>query len=398
MSVKPKIRKKRRALIKHAASVTALAALYAAETSKNPRQGNIFRGSFDFMAFSSTVSDTQFRRMYRMSRKTFQTLAALLIGDDLRVFDDRRGRFGAREKLSMTIRWLAGGSYLDVAINHHCAPQTLYSFIEETMKEMDRKLKIRFPVESPDELEKNSHAFSRGRSPLTGCVGAIDGIAIAIQEPETCNSQTYYNRKGFFALNVQALADPFYRFLYISSNSPGSTHDSTAFSMTDLCKVLESGALRYPYWIAGDEAYTATQYILTPWPGSRLDAAKDTFNYWKSSARIFVEQTFGIFVARWGIFWRKLRVPLVKATLIIHVCAKVHNFIIENESSGIIVPPRSNVDTLRFNGTTYPQVFLQDECDINEREHHRRRDLEICTLRDQFTEEIRALGLRRPRI
>ena len=112
-----------------------------------------------------------------------------------------------------------------------------------------------------------------------------------------------------------------------------------------------------------------------------------------------MEQTFGIFIARWGIFWRKLRVPLEKATLSIHVCAKLHNFILNNEGvSAIDVPMLTNEHSSTPSSSTTMDIFWQDECDTDDTLHRRRRDLEVCEIREQFTQEIRAQGLKRPTI
>jgi hypothetical protein len=35
-------------------------------------------------------------------------------------------------------------------------------------------------------------------------------------------------------------------------------------------------------------------------------AAKDSFNFWQSHARIKIECVFGEMSARWGVFWRPL--------------------------------------------------------------------------------------------
>ena len=106
---------------------------------------------------------------------------------------------------------------------------------------------------------------------LKNCVGALDGIAVGILDPAhgaVPNPPTYYNRKGFFSLNVQAMCDSEYRFLYVSSVNPGSTHDSTAFGMSSLCRMLfrESSRLRNDFWIAGDNAYVCSNTLGTPWP------------------------------------------------------------------------------------------------------------------------------------
>jgi hypothetical protein len=52
--------------------------------------------------------------------------------------------------------------------------------------------------------------FNRLRnSPFYGVIGAIDGISVAIRAPspsECPNLRSFFNRKGFVAINVQAVA------------------------------------------------------------------------------------------------------------------------------------------------------------------------------------------------
>lgn len=66
---------------------------------------------------------------------------------------------------------------------------------------------IAFPTSLP-ACAYQSDLFSRGgRNPLRGCLSAIDGIAVKIQRPsvqDAPNPMSYYNRKGFFALNARA--------------------------------------------------------------------------------------------------------------------------------------------------------------------------------------------------
>jgi DDE superfamily endonuclease len=46
--------------------------------------------------------------------------------------------------------------------------------------------------------------------------------------------QKYYNRKGFYALSIQACVSAYYKIIYVSAKHAGSTHDSTAFMSTPL--------------------------------------------------------------------------------------------------------------------------------------------------------------------
>jgi DDE superfamily endonuclease len=208
-------------------------------------------------------------------------------------------------------------------------------------------------------LQNNSDGLSRfGRSPLYGCTGAIDGIAIRIQEPargSIPNQSTYYNRKEFFALAVQSMCDNRYVFTFASAISPGSTHDSVSFGISSLSRLLfqRDGGLLPGYWIAADDANVCRDRFLTPWPGRNLSRSKNSFNYWQSSARIYIEQAFGMLVARCGVIWHPLRVPIDKAGIIVIVYMKLHNVIIEccemslvSSGSVLCVPDPSGFDNV----------------------------------------------------
>jgi len=182
---------------------------------------------------------------------------------------------------------------------------------------------IHFPS-TPAEFAAQSELFSRGgRSPLRGCVSAIDGIALRIRRPrvsEVPNPSSYWTRKGFFAINVQAAVGGDYRVHLLSTVTAGSCHDSTAFSASGLAELLaRDDGLPRGYWVAGDDAYIAGERLLTPWPGTNLPWDKDSYNYYHSSSRTFVEQVFGQVVGRWGILWRSVRFSVSRASLILRV-------------------------------------------------------------------------------
>ena len=104
---------------------------------------------------------------------------------------------------------------------------------------------------------------------------------------------------------MQAVCDSDYRFTFSSTSCPGSTHDSVAFVASRLSRFLERPAkegLPDGYWIAEDEAYSCCDRVLTPWPGRGNFREKYCFNYWLSSARIHIEQVFGLLVGRLGYF------------------------------------------------------------------------------------------------
>ena len=91
-----------------------------------------------------------------------------------------------------------------------------------------------------------------------------------------------------------------------------------------------------------DEAYSSIggDQHLTPFSSHQLKKARRTshalyekmlcFNNFLSSHRITIERAFGIFCAKWGILWRPLEHSIGINTLILRVCAKLHNKSIEH--------------------------------------------------------------------
>lgn len=153
---------------------------------------------------------------------------------------------------------------------------------------------------------------------MKGCCDPLDGLAMKIQEPyraDVPNSSTYYNWKGYFALNMQDMCDCAYRFQYVSAVNPRSTQDSMEFAMSGISMLISSqiGSVLCGYWIAVDDAYCCNNWISTPLPCRQIRVLQDSFNYWLYSARIHIEQAFGMLVRRWDILWRPLFFLVAKA-------------------------------------------------------------------------------------
>ena len=133
----------------------------------------------------------------------------------------------------------------------------------------------------------------------------------------------------------------------------GSTHDSQAWRRSELYAFIDGmGGLPWGYWIAGDEAYANSNWLLTPYSASSRGSwatrvYKDSFNFHQSSQRITVECAFGILVKRWGILWRSLEVALPNVKRVIGACVALHNICIDARESSALgadmsLPPGVN--------------------------------------------------------
>jgi hypothetical protein len=363
------------------------------------RAANRLRARLNWADHNARFTDGEFRRFYRMNRATFAGLCDLLRPDLQR--DEAMAQRGSpggaiapELQLSIALRFFAGGSYLDICAYHGVQKGTLYVILWRVTNSINARISLCFPHDDVEALTTLSNGFrARMNNPLAGCVGALDGIAIEIKRPSAgCkNSRSFYNRKGFFAYPLQAMCDSKYRFLFASCKCTGSTHDSVAFSVSALGQMVARGELPDGFWIAADEAYAASNSVLTPWPGRELAPERDSFNYWLSSSRIHIEQAFGILVARWGILWRPLDVDYRRVPTLMMALLKLHNLCIDSNDVPADRHPNDRRPGDAFN------IRMQGACDDQpELRRGRRRDLELSTVREQWTRYLADSGIVRP--
>ena len=195
------------------------------------------------------MNDWAFRRYHRLSREAFDHLLEL-ISSDLEPVSRRGARghlaspIGARTQLSVALRILAGGSYLDVSHSHRVSRPTCFTIVDRVVDAINSCEELDLPLVPAldaceagdssmlDEITARFDAVTGGV--MKGCVGAIDGWLAAIWKPPSSGPHAveapilYMCRKHFFSLNVQAIAGADRRFLWAAVRNPGSTCDAQA--------------------------------------------------------------------------------------------------------------------------------------------------------------------------
>jgi hypothetical protein len=72
--------------------------------------------------------------------------------------------------------------------------------------------------------------------------------------------------------------------------------------------------------------------MLIPFSGSQQSVPQDScYNYFLSQLRIRVEQAFGQYSVKWRIIRKPLDTCLATSSRILTACARLHNFIIDND-------------------------------------------------------------------
>lgn len=197
------------------------------------------------------------------------------------------------------------------------------------------------PINNLEKLQTLAREFSNScanPTPLQGCVRALHGIAIEICNPLNKSvPRNSYCRTRQYALPIQAIVDSDYRFKYVSAGCSGSTQDSVAWACSELAIEVPNGGLTDPLWLAGDARYECTGGVLTPWSSAvlhhrNMGLYRDSFDFYHSSLRIHVAQSFAILLSRWGILWRPIRMRIQVEARILAWCMRFHNYDIETSS------------------------------------------------------------------
>jgi len=282
-------------------------------------------------------SPKAFLQMYRMDLASFNKLCSWLdpflsVDPVMSRVRTGKGAIVIEVVLHCLLRWLAGGSHLDIRIMAGISVPSFFTCIHKCVHAVLQcnQLAIKFP-RSVDEIEQSAKSFRNFSTDgvIDGCVACLDGMLLPIQTPsstETGNVMAYYSgHYAEYGLNIQAACDSMCRFVYVSVAAPGSTSDIVALRKTSLSRLIE--ALPLGKYVLGDNAYVCTEHLLTPFPGDqRRQPQNDTYNYHLSQLRIRIEMTFGRFMNQWRLFKRPLQVNLKNAGKVYMCAARLFNF------------------------------------------------------------------------
>jgi hypothetical protein len=195
-------------------------------------------------------------------------------------------------RLSIALRYFAGGSSYDIALTHGVSHTEVYVSIWRVVDAVNKcsELDIDFPKDHAKQKEIAAGFARKSGAFFTMCVGAIDGIMIWIEQPTKrdcveagCGPKKFFcGRKKKFGMNMQATCDSDGKFLDVSIMHPGATSDFLAFSTSPLKHQLEiPGFLATGLCLFGDNAYVNTLYMATPFKAVS-SGTKDDYNFYQS--------------------------------------------------------------------------------------------------------------------
>lgn len=230
-----------------------------------------------------------------------------------------------------------------LAWSHKMGISTVHIIINEVVRAIwDVLSPIYLKKPTTEDWLKIASDFNRKWN-FPNVIGALDGKHIKIEAPSNSGS-LYFNYKKTFSIVLLATCDANYLFTMVDIGAYGSQSDGGVFKESVFGRLMESGGLnipgdsvipesniRMPYVFVADEAFPLKNNIMRPYPGRFLPTRQLIFNYRLSRARMCIENTFGILVARWQFLKNPIKAKVenidhfVKAAVVLHNYCKVND-------------------------------------------------------------------------
>ncbi len=359
-----------------------------------------------------------FRRMYRMDLESFVKLSSMVephfrVNEKMSKVRTTKGTITTEITLHCLLRWLAGGSYIDIRLSAGISRSSFYRCIHGAMNAISTMQDISILSFPPDEdtqslLANNFRDVSGTSGILNGCVGVLDGFLLQTCTPTESGSNG--NVKAYFSghyhcygVNVQGMCDSKCRFIYLAAAAPGGCNDIVAFRRCGLQQLINR--LPVGRYIVGDNAYVCSEHLLTQFSGNeKFEARKDAFNFYISQLRIRVEMAFGMMSNKFQILKRPVTIGVQSIGKFLMTIGKLHNYCINERlarNADALAPvPRSRA--------TYNRTSTSDDDSTNSTDegsndyNYLPSDITIVDIegssmmRDLLVEKIASAGLRRP--
>ncbi|XP_033760547.1 putative nuclease HARBI1 [Pecten maximus] len=163
---------------------------------------------------------------------------------------------------------------------------------------------------------------------MPNVVGAIDGTLVPVQAP-ILDEHVYVCKKGYHAINVQAICTHSMKFINVICKWPGSVHDSFILTNSEVGDIMEQ---QMNGWLLGDSGYPLRPWLLTP-VGIPTTRNEEKYNRSHMKTRNVVERAFGMLKSRFRCLHKSTGCILfspAKTCQVIYVCFLLHNMCIDH--------------------------------------------------------------------
>ncbi|XP_046408922.1 putative nuclease HARBI1 [Ischnura elegans] len=293
----------------------------------------------NFLEIANAKSDEEFKNDFRLQRRVvYKILDSLIASGYIPTHRDGKEKISAELSLLLTLWFLANNEPHRTLANLF---NVSFSSVSRIVRRVVNWLVTLTPevIKWPEgnQINKESAAFE-ALSGIRGCIGAIDGSHIPINQPE--NGRPYFNRKQAYSINLQGVVGSDLKFINIYCGDPGSYHDVRVLRRSDMYAAVEANVERYfpnQTFLLGDKAYNGVgkKWIVCPFKeNGQLTDGQIDFNFRISQTRVVVERAFGILKGRFRRL-QKIQLQDMEFTVkIVVACCVLHNICMDNGDDG----------------------------------------------------------------
>ena len=279
--------------------------------------------------------DVDFRCRFRLNKETVLIIHRKIEGK-LRATCNITRALSPLQQLLLTLRFYATGNVLravgdfsDVCVATACRIVRKVSIALALL----RQRYIEMPQNRREMQEIKMGFFTMFNFPSV--IGCIDATHVRIQSPGGENAEVFRNGEGYFSLNVQVVCDHTMKIRDIVARWPGSAHDATIFSHSNLYKKFEAQNFSSGL-LLGDSEYPAKNYLLTPVLNPRTPA-EERYNSAHICTRNIIEHVIEVWKRRFPILSTGMKVQMKTTQAIIVATAVLHNIAVdENDEDPLI--------------------------------------------------------------
>lgn len=289
-----------------------------------------------FLSGTAGFDDENWRREFRMSRKTFLKLFALVDKEIRPQQSHNLGRPGADIKYllaAILLRLSKGLNFEALGKRFGLGKSTLVKYNRLVLNALWKVLhtKMQFPEYSSGLMDV-AQGFNELCS-LPNCIGAIGSTFVSIESPSQ-GQDMYLNRKGLFSVNVQAIVDCNMHFLDVNVGAPGASDDCQMLKDSDIYQDFANSSrfldpvmdLPFRPYLIGGNGYPQLPWLMTPFPGD-VEGDQKKFNDRLERGLMLVEHALAKLKSTWRILKQKQFGELKTIILVVIACFCLQNFL-----------------------------------------------------------------------
>ncbi|GJM94083.1 hypothetical protein PR202_ga10697 [Eleusine coracana subsp. coracana] len=280
---------------------------------------------------SPDFPEAEFRRAFRMSRATFDTICDALGSAVAKEDTMLRAAIPVRQRVAVCVWRLATGEPLRlVSKRFGLGISTCHKLVLEVCAAIKSVLMPRF-LQWPDAdaAARAKAAFER-TSGVPGVIGAMYTTHIPIIAPKI-SVAAYFNRrhternqKTSYSITLQGVVGPDGAFTDVCIGWPGSMPDDQVLEKSMLHQRAAAGMM-HESWLVGGASYPLMDWVLVPYTHQNLTWTQHAFNEKVGDLRRVAVEAFVRLKSRWACLQKRTEVKLQDLPVVLGACCVLHN-------------------------------------------------------------------------